>query len=234
MNHEISEETLHAFIDGELALDESERLIARLREDPPLAARVCELRDLQSMLRIAYAEPPARAASQRRWTHGERIPARFLAGVLLIVGLASGWLLRGLAPGDLGIIQVAHLVGTADAGKVLLHLDTAAPERMQHVLDSAEHILDAAERNGRTVQVEIVANSHGLGLLRAHVSPHAARIRHLHARHDNLEFVACGQTIARLAHEGKIIELLPVTRTAPSAIGEIVDRLQQGWTYIRV
>jgi len=27
---------------------------------------------------------------------------------------------------------------------------------------------------------------------------------------------------------------LPITRAAPTAIGEIVTRLQQGWTYVRV
>jgi hypothetical protein len=30
------------------------------------------------------------------------------------------------------------------------------------------------------------------------------------------------------------VELLPTARAAPTAIGEIVTRLQQGWTYVRV
>jgi intracellular sulfur oxidation DsrE/DsrF family protein len=30
------------------------------------------------------------------------------------------------------------------------------------------------------------------------------------------------------------VVLLPAAQTAPTAIGEIVTRLQQGWTYVRI
>jgi intracellular sulfur oxidation DsrE/DsrF family protein len=53
-------------------------------------------------------------------------------------------------------------------------------------------------------------------------------------RHANLHWVACGQSLARFTSEGQKVELLPATRTAPTAIGEIVTRLQEGWTYVRV
>jgi anti-sigma factor RsiW len=58
MNPAVSDETLHAFVDGELDVAESETLIARMRTDKELAQRVCSLRSLQSMVRLAYAEPP--------------------------------------------------------------------------------------------------------------------------------------------------------------------------------
>jgi hypothetical protein len=53
-------------------------------------------------------------------------------------------------------------------------------------------------------------------------------------RHANLHWVACGQSIARLRNDGEQVRLLPDTQTAPTAINEIVTRLQQGWTYVRV
>lgn len=234
MMQEISDETLHAFIDGELGVDESEHLIARLRDDTELAARVCELRSLQSMLRAAYAEP-ARAGTRRiRRPAGMRRVRYAAAGIALAVGVAGGWMLRGLDDSTMNGVQLARLVAPAERGKVLLHLDSAAPERMQTVLDAAERLLDEAAKQGRAAQVEIVANSQGIGLLRAGVSPHAARIEELRARHVNLQLVACGQTLARLANEGHRVILLPAVRTAPTAVGEIVDRLQQGWTYVRV
>ncbi|MDP2057179.1 MAG: hypothetical protein Q8K35_05405, partial [Thiobacillus sp.] len=109
-----------------------------------------------------------------------------------------------------------------------------APERMQAALDQAEQLLDEAERQGRAMQLEIVANSHGINLLRAGVSPYAARMARMTQRHANLHWVACSQTIARFTGEGQQVELLPTARVAPTAIGEIVTRLQQGWTYVRV
>lgn len=84
------------------------------------------------------------------------------------------------------------------------------------------------------MEIEIVANSYGINLMRAGVSPHEARIVRMTRRHANLQWVACNQTIARYTREGQIVELLPVARAAPTAIGEIVTRLQQGWTYVRV
>lgn len=233
MTWDISDETLHAFVDGELAVDESERLIARLRDDPALAARVCELRNLQSMLRAAYAEPPVPAAAQGSRPVRGRTGRHAWAAMLLLAALGAGWLARGLDGSPPAGVEIVRLVAPADRSKVLLHLDSAAPERMQGALDAAEQLLDDAVRAGRVVQVEIVANSHGIGLLRAG-GPHAARIAQLRARHLNVQFVACGQTLARLAGEGRTVALLPAVRTAPTAIGEVVGRLQQGWTYLRV
>jgi hypothetical protein len=130
--------------------------------------------------------------------------------------------------------QMVSLAREADPNRVMLHLDSAAPDKMQAVLDQAEHLLDEAERQGRTMQLEVIANSHGIDLLRAGYSPHAERMARMKQRHANLQWVACSQSIARFASEGQKVVLLPATRTAPTAVGEIVTRLQQGWTYVRV
>ena len=68
MNSVVSDETLHAFVDGELDVAESETLMAQMREDQDLAQRVCNLRSLQSMVRLAYVDPPVadgRKSAQR-------------------------------------------------------------------------------------------------------------------------------------------------------------------------
>ena len=246
MNPVISDESLNAFVDGELDVAESEALIARMRDDPELAQRVCALRNLQSMVQLAYVEPPA--AGNRK---PDAVPRRQfmqrcgLACLVLFVGLSSGWALRGLEsqssqsvvalPGLLtGNDRAVSLAHEADPNRVLLHLDNAAPDKMQAVLDQAEHLLDEAQRQGRTMQLEVIANSRGIDLLRAGVSPHAERIAHMKQRHANLHWVACDQSIARFTNAGEKVVLLPAAQTAPTAIGEIITRLQQGWTYVRV
>jgi intracellular sulfur oxidation DsrE/DsrF family protein len=239
----VSDETLHAFIDGELDVAESQAFIARMRQDRELAQRVCTLRNLQSMVRLAYAEPPvAVARSQRAAPRRQFMKRSALAGLLLFVGLSGGWALRGLEPQAMASLpavplegyQPVSLTGAADPNRVLLHLDSDAPDKMRAVLDQAEQLLVTAERQGRAMQLEIIANSRGIDLLRAGVSPHAARMARMSQRHANLQWVACGQSIARFSKEGQKVELLPATQTAPTAIGEIVTRLQQGWTYVRV
>lgn len=243
MNPAISDETLHAFVDGELDVAESERLIARMRDDKELAQRMCALRSLQTMVRLAYVEPPVANERKRRAVPRRRLMQRCAYACLAVVaGLSAGWVLRGAelqtvahapAAAQNGY-QVVSLTQVADPGRVLLHIDSAAPDKMLAVLDQAEHLLDAADRQGRVMQIEIIANSRGLDLLRKGHSPYAERLARMKQRHANLQWVACGQSIARLRTDGETVDLLPATRTAPTALGEIVTRLQQGWTYVRV
>jgi len=243
MNPVVSDETLHAFIDGELDVAESETLIARIRDDKELAQRVCALRSLQSMVRLAYAEPPLAAGRGRHAASRRQFMQRCAYGCLVLVaGLSGGWALRGLESQAVATVPVAvpgrfqtvSLAREADPNRVLLHLDSAAPDKMLAVLDQAERLLNEAEQQGRAMQLEVVANSRGINLLRAGATPHTARMTRMKQRHVNLHWVACGQSIARLTNDGERVVLLPATRTAPTAIGEIVTRLQQGWTYVRV
>ncbi|HEX7972652.1 MAG TPA: hypothetical protein VF501_10715 [Thiobacillus sp.] len=239
----VSDETLHAFIDGELDVAESETLIARMSEDKELAQRVCALRGLQSMVRLAYAEPPAAAGRKSRAAPRRKFMQRCaFGGLILLAGLSGGWALRGLEPQFMAALpavvssgyRMVSLAREADPNRVMLHLDSAAPDKMQAVLDQAERLLDEADRQGRAMQLEVIANSRGINLLRAGYSPYAERMARMTRRHANLQWVACSQSIARFRSEGQKVELLPATRTAPTAVGEIVTRLQQGWTYVRV
>ena len=239
----VSDETLHAFIDGELGVAESEALIAQMRDDQTLAQRVCALRSLQSMVRLAYIEPPMAQKQQDKTAPQRRFLQRSAAAsVILLLGLGGGWVLRGAEPtlvaSDPAVetdgYQVVSLARAADPNRVMLHLDSAAPEKMRAVLDRAELLLDQAAQQGRIMQLEVIANSRGIKLLRAGHSPYAERMARMKARHANLSWVACGQSIARLKGEGEQVTLLPATKTTTTAINKIVTRLQQGWTYVRV
>lgn len=245
----VSDESLNAYIDDEFDVAESEALIARMRDDTELAQRIGTLRSLQSMVRVAYAEPP----KARNWRGTARPRRQFMQRcafgcLILIAGLSGGWLLHSLesqsaaaspafsaAPALSGTgFEAVSLAREADPDKIMLHIDSAEPRKMRTVLDQAEIFLNQADRQGRVIQLEVIANSHGLNLLREDLSPHAERIARMKQRHANLQFVACGQSVARFKGEGQRVELLPAAQTAPTAIGEIITRLQQGWTYVRV
>ncbi len=242
----ISDEILYAFVDGELDQEERESLLADIQADPELARRVGVVRHLRDMVKLAYAEPPAARRPARR---ARGVPAwqAIAASLTLIAGLAGGWALRGVeTPSSVAAAQTTQraaqldslhpvsLARTPDPGRLMFHLDSDDPVRMGAALDRVEALLDEADRQGRPVELEIVTNSHGINLLRKGISPYAARIERLTKRHANLHLVACSQTIARFTGQGQNVQLLPAARKAPTAIGEIVTRLQQGWTYIRV
>lgn len=225
MKHDISDEQLNAFVDGELDAADRERILAAVAADGELAQRACALRLVKEQVRHAYAEPPA-APSRRDPAR----PWRMLATLLLLVGAAgAGWLARDrLADAP----QATARKG--DTAHVILHLATWDSGRADAALGDAEGLLRAARDSGRAIEVELVVNQGGLKLLRADVSPHADRIARLRAEHANLAFIACGQTVERLRERGIEVRLLPGTRVASSALDQIVTRMSQGWNYVRI
>lgn len=243
MNPAVSEETLHAFIDDELTVVESEALIVRMRNDPELAQRVCALRALGGMIRLAYADPPV-VARRTRSVQRQQLARSGALGCLMLLAGAGGWVARGLeaetptATVSATIMpdaaRAVSLAQPADPDRLMLHLDSDNPARMEETLDRAEALLGAAASQGRSIQIQIVLNSQGVNLVLAGVSPHARRLARMAGLHTNLHFVACSQTIARFHAQGQRVELLPVATQVPTAIGEIVNRLQQGWTYVKV
>jgi hypothetical protein len=136
---------------------------------------------------------------------------------------AAGWLAHaglghygGVA--DIAARGVAELRGmTAD--RILVHVASSRGEVVESVLAEVGDYLRAAQAAGRHVEVEIVANSAGLDILRA--------------AYPNLTYVACNQTADRLREQGVLVRLLPGVHVAPTALDEIVRRMQQGWVYIR-
>lgn len=239
---DISEEMLHALLDSELEPAEAERLYARIGEDETLANQVCVLRGIKDMVRLAYSHPPIAAGG---WQHplrdGPGWRQTIAAGLLLTVGVGAGWLMHGsepvarLAEGKPGGQKPVWLAaGEPDASKILLHIDSGSPQKFVALLDKAELLLTAARQRNANLQVEVVANSHGLNLLRTDRSPYARRIATLTKNNENLRFMVCAQTVARFTREEGRVVLLPEAQIAPTAIGEIVGRLQQGWTYIKV
>jgi intracellular sulfur oxidation DsrE/DsrF family protein len=238
MTPEPTDDRLNALIDGELAPVDAEAVLERMRADPAVRERACEIRLAKELVRHAYAgiaaQPRSRSSSAAvGW------PWRVAAAALLCsLGALLGWTARqaydNAADPAAQIERHAATADAADADRVVLHVGSAAPDKWRAVLDHAEGILEAARAAGQTVAVEIVANGGGLGLLREDVSTQAGRIAALRAAYPSLALIACGQTAQRLREAGVDVRLLPGTVVETSALDEIVRRMQQGWTYVRI
>lgn len=238
---EISDEMLYALIDGELEQNEAERIYARISADETLGNRLCVLRSMKDMVRLAYnASFQAPGIAEESYKKQGYWGSSIAAALLLTLGLGAGWVLHGSQnnPSTIEALdenKTTHLAGVvADPRKILLHIDSASPQKFSAALDRAENILNAARQHNGKLQVEILANSNGLNLLRVGHSPYADRIAQLTRAHDNLRFIVCAQTLARFTREEGKVVLLPEAEVAHSAIGEVVDRLQKGWTYTKI
>jgi intracellular sulfur oxidation DsrE/DsrF family protein len=228
---DISDEILGAYIDNELDAAERAEIQERLTTDSALRARACEFWQTKQLVRGAYPQIRQKSAlagrqfGTLRWTHA-------LAASLLVVASAiSGWLANGRFETDRQLTGQIEAI-RAHGGRVVLHLFSDEPARMEAALRLADRLASERDEAGRPFRVEFIANGPGLHLLRTGGSPYAARIEQLR-HYDNLRLVACRQAIARLQERGLEVNLLPGVEEAVSAESELASRLTQGWRYVQ-
>jgi intracellular sulfur oxidation DsrE/DsrF family protein len=229
----ISAELQNAFVDGELDPAEWERVAAEVRGDGPLREDVATLRALKDMVRHAYAAPPAPVRRERGRGPGWKSVAVASVAFAVAGWFAHAWWRGAPEPDPASASMLRAQPAAHDRGHLLVHVSSGERAALARALDEVEYLLRAARGEGRRVEIEVVADSTGLELLRARASPFAARIAALRTEYDNISFTACGQTLQRLSEREGPVELLPGTRIAPSALDEVVKRLQDGWVYVR-
>jgi intracellular sulfur oxidation DsrE/DsrF family protein len=239
----VSEEMQNAFVDGQLDAAEWASVSERLERDAALREDVCELRTLKDLVRHAYAAPPVpRAPARGTGVQGWRTLAAASVAFAAFGWFGHAWW-GGVSPPALDPASAYALRGdwhalrsdwrSLEGSRVLVHVSSGSREALHTALDEVEDLLRTARAAQRSIEVEIVANSSGLDLLSATASPHAQRVAALRRAYSNLSLVACGQTLERRRASGQPVELLPGTQIAPSALEQVVKRLQGGWVYVR-
>ena len=246
-DHNLSDEQLNAFVDGQLDTDEKSRILSALNVDEDLGRRACELRRLHDLVQHAYDTPPASPSRQPVGTRSRGWRQAIAAALLLAMGGTLGWVaharqhqplsLQAMYLDEEKVFQTSALDQAPVRGehKVLLHLSSAEPDKLERALNTAEQLLTTYRSQHKPIEVELVANAGGLNLLRADISPYAERVRALQRQYDNLTFMACQTAMDRLRREKHLSpDLLPEALVTPNALEEILSRLQQGWVYISV
>jgi len=229
----ISEEQLNAFVDGELDSEERSNLFDEAERSAELDQRLCQQRKLKELVKHAYRDvpEPRRLLSGRR-AHNSVFGLAVAASMLLILGITTGQLMprffdKDLSPGGLS----ANAQAIANMENYILHVTSGEPEKMRLALQQARELLDSADSDNPR-RVEIVANDRGLDLLRSDVTPFSDEIRAL--SHENVMFYACSKAIERLEEKGVEVRLVPEAIPGFTALDRVVERMQDGWQYIKL
>lgn len=237
----ISDEYLNSFIDGQLDSGEKIHALNAISQNEQLRERVCEIYTLKEMLKQAYPHPTETAHTSHKHRWHRTLPLQSLAAALLLfVGGTAGWLTHTWATNEGNhenhpLVQATQrLDPLMEERKVIVHIGSANPMRLVAVLDETEGLLESYKRVNRAIHVEVIANKQGVNLLRSDVTAYKERISNLQEKYPNLNFLVCGQTLAKLHNSGVTVQLLPHTGVAISAADQINKRLQQGWGYIRI
>lgn len=242
-----SDEQLNAFVDDELGSEEKNQMFLVLGDDEGLNRAVCETRKLQDMLRYAYREPPSPPPPAQQPRRRTRLTDAVAASFLLLFGALIGWFSHSHGHGivssqhpvyvqqDLDAFQTVQLLSARGKQQnVILHITTANPNKLRYALTEVDDLLRSSKQRGVPIRVEVVANGNGLSLLRAKVSPYPQLTEELIHSYSNLTVMACANALAQLRSEGVDTRLLPNVSTTKSALERVVERLQEGWLYIKV
>ncbi len=236
----VSEADLHAFVDNQLDAEDRRRVRRAIRRHPELAQEVCDLDQMKDWVQQAYAAPPL--APDRRAARARPVGWRraLAASLLMIAGGAFGWFASSSlanSPGGGGGVAEATAAlndqAKKQATRIILHVGSSDRKTFDQALDTAESLLANADNNPN-FHLQVLANAGGVNLVRQNVTPHAQRIAAMLRDHPNLEFTACGQSLARLQRGGKDVTVLPNVEVVDTAVSEVVRRMQHGWTYIRI
>lgn len=236
----VSDEQLNALLDNELDDAESARLMEIIRQDKELKSRFCDMRQIKDRVVLAYNNPPLPrttviVGNAPGWYQRKAMLA-VAALALFIVGGVVGWAFTSTIHHDDGasFYTVDRLNATnVQSNRMLLHLATSDDERVKATLHKVEELLQQSDADNKPIEIEVVANSDGLNVLRRG-SPYAGYIKSIASRYDNVSFMACGvaKQNAKL-REGSEVALIPEAVTIPAALEQILKRVKSGWSYVR-
>ncbi|MGD8570832.1 MAG: hypothetical protein PVG89_10195 [Gammaproteobacteria bacterium] len=235
----VSDEQLNALLDNELDDAESARLMEVIRQDKALKSRFCDMRQIKDSVILAYKNPPlprstVTAGTAPWYQHKAMVAVAALA--LFILGGVMGWAFNATIRSDDGasFYTVDRLNATnVRSNRMLLHLATSDDDRVKATLHKVEELLQKSDADNKPIEIEVVANSDGLNVLRRG-SPYATYIKSIASRYDNVSFMACGvaKQNAKL-REGSEVALIPEAVTIPAALEQILKRVKSGWSYVR-
>ncbi len=243
MNQTVSDEFINAYIDGELGQEEKQWLLEQLSSYPNLAQRVQDLQLVKNALLNSFEINSAKykKASITRIYQRPAMLAMAAGVFLTLMGFMLGYALStGKAEKQnlLNLAKKVELQGQTveKPWRVMLHVSSGNEARMETVLNETRQLLEKYKSSKKKVQIEILTNANGLKMLRKDKSKYAKLIAQMQKDYANLTFSACNIAI-EFAKEHELndsIELLPNVHVVPSAIGEIMKKQHEGWSYIQI
>jgi intracellular sulfur oxidation DsrE/DsrF family protein len=117
---------------------------------------------------------------------------------------------------------------------LVLQVNTNEPAMMNLALNNATNVAQYYKDLGEKVTIEVVTFGPGLHMLRDDTSPVKARIQAIKESTPAISFKACGNTQENMRKaENKEIPLVPEATVVKSGVVHVMERQEQGWSYVK-
>lgn len=247
-----SDEILNAYVDGELAPEDSARISAAMKTDDILRRRVADIQKIGELVRAAFEEvsPPVRQPQQQphRFAVASLWRAAATIAFVSLTGLL-GWHIYDHHV-DRPSIQALHVADNKhqqipekqvdvaqDAVKVMFHVGRGDTKLFDNVISETDRLLSNYDDPKWPVVIRIIASHGGLSLFKTSLTEHAKRVREIKLKHnDRVEFVGCGETYNqwKVNNTETETDLLPEMLMVDSGVFELLRRQKQGWTLVTI
>ena len=239
---DITEETLHLFIDQQLDTDDMNDIQQALLDDKVLRERVCQIKAVRELIGYAYTEVPKSSHDGEQKKQPNSVVGRALAASLMLaMGVVLGWSTYQYSPTAINAISAENAFqyvanyATVDHSqrRIILHIDSGDLQVVNAALNEADHLLATYRKANTPMKLDIVTNKGAINILRPGVSPYIQRIQDL-IDDESVSFFACERSIAKAnKREGVEIVLMPDVKVDKTARELIPERLEKGWVYIK-
>lgn len=243
-----ADEALHALADNQLSGRERSEVLRRAEESASISDRICEIRNLKELVRNAYDEDHQAPPQLWRSPTANRQNRMVVLGLVLFVAVGAVSVMNSHTHDPLPIENVAvepsffHMdeindiaslyPAGAPAPRIVIHVTTNDTDRLSRALDSVESLVFSQQASSTKPQIEIVANGEGLNFLRTSSTAFESRVRSL-AGNEYLTFFACKKAVRQLREKGVDVDLMQDINVANTALDRIIQRLQDGWIYVK-
>lgn len=232
--HTLDDQTLAAFVDGELDAPTSQAVIQAMERDADVRHRVYRLRRTKDLMKLGFGQAHLRSTPERaarRAAHTLQWLAAAIGAVAILAATGMGSYQLGRHAG-LEYAQFAASSVRQTPHRVILHISEFDPARFARTLDYAVEFVRAHRALGG--EVAVIANAGGIDLLRAGVSPYESRISDIIDEHDAIHFIACAAAINELRRKGVSPTFIDEVDTRKPALDQIIEHVQAGWKYLKV
>lgn len=231
----IDDVMLAAFVDGQLDAFNRETIIKAMDEDDDLRNQIYDLRRAKDLIKLSFGDVNPPETNLKNFVNPIQVQcvARIAAGfAALVIGVSAGFAGYNYCTHE-GFVPVQTLAElTQQQGeRIILHIDESDPVQFETILSYTEAFLKKHRSNGKA-RIEVVANAGGIDLLRADY-PLSDKVVSMMEEYDNITFIACTNAINRLRSQGFGPTMIETVETEKAALAHIIDRLQDGWTYIK-
>jgi len=118
--------------------------------------------------------------------------------------------------------------------RLILQVNSNDAAAMNLTLNNATNVAQYYEKIGEPVKIEVVTFGPGLNMLRDDTSPVKARIETMALSTPEVSFKACGITRENMRKaEDKDIPIIPQAEIVPSGVVRVMQREEEGWSYVK-